>query len=114
MKKIIVAVAMLIMGGFTLSTVSQANAAPIASVAAIGQATQLDSGVEKVTYKHKYYPKGYYKGFCKDYYGHWWCKKHYGAKYYGYRGYKKHYYRGKHFKKHYFKKHYSKKHYKHY
>lgn len=111
MKKIIFALAMLIMGGVSLSTASQANAAPISSVAAISEAVQQADGVEKVTYKHKYYPKGYYKGFCWDYRGHWWCKRHFWPKYYGHYGHKKHFYRGKFFKKHYGKKHFFKKHY---
>ena len=94
MKKMLFALALTLVGGASLSTVSTANAAPIAS---IGQANEAKGGVQLVHdgygywrwrhyHRHDYevfgdgfrfFPHGYYKGFCYDYPGHWWCRKYF-------------------------------------
>lgn len=100
MKKLFIA-AMLIMGGLSLSTVSSANAMPIAAASGIeiaGDNVQLVGGdwghSKHWGHKRHWGHKGYW-GWKKHYY-----KKHYGYKpyYYGHKrrygygyGYKKHY-----------------------
>lgn len=108
MKKIILALAVILMGGATLSTANAAPA-PASVIQAVAEVQDTASSIEKVGhYKRKYYRHHYkphyykkwyppYDGFCYDYPYHWWCKKYFHKK--GY--YKKHYY-----KKHYYNKHY--------
>lgn len=105
MKKIIFALALLMMGGFSLSTASTANALPampaVAGTAEAGAALQLVGGRRFHHRSHRgfvkfhgrkhygkhygkgygWYPKGYYKGFCYDYPYHGWCKKYFYKKY---------------------------------
>lgn len=105
MKKMIFAIALLIMGGFSLSTASTANALP--AIAAVSGAAEAGTELQLVGggyYHHRkrhgfkkfhsrwhygkhhgkgygFYPKGYYKGFCYDYPYHGWCKKYFFKKY---------------------------------
>ncbi len=101
MKKIMLILALLIMGGFSLSTVSSAKAMP--APAGIAATTAADSGLQLIgghrrhgrfRWKHAgfrrgiylgsghdFYPRGYYKGFCYDYPYHWWCKKYFFKQY---------------------------------
>ena len=102
MKKIILALTVILMGGTALSTAS-ANAAPapasviqtVAEIQDAGAGLQLVGG-HKRYYKHHYYKHHYYKpyyykqhdwyppykGFCYDYPRHWWCKKYFYKNHY--------------------------------
>jgi hypothetical protein len=98
MKKLLFALALMMIGGVSLSTASTANAAP--ALAGIGQASEAAGGIQLVggyhghhrgyRYHHRYYRYGYhykpyynydwyppYKGYCYDYPYHWWCKKYF-------------------------------------
>lgn len=94
MKKLIFALALLVMGGASLSTASAASISPaattISEAAQSDSALQLAGGYRHRHYGHRYhynnyhyrkrhhgYPHGYYKGFCYDYPYHWWCKKYF-------------------------------------
>jgi hypothetical protein len=101
MKRTILAIALLTMGGASLSTVSTASAMPAA--ASISQAAQADGALQLVGgWRHnkfffghhrgfhkgrfhgkrfKWYPRGYYRDFCYDYPYHWWCKKYFFKKF---------------------------------
>lgn len=104
MKKLVFALAVLICGGLSLSTVSNANAAPVVSgIAEAGQNRDALQPVGGWRDKHGYdpyyqkisshrkkgfwfkghfieYPKGYHKNFCYRNKGHWWCKKYFFKK----------------------------------
>ena len=99
MKKLIFALALLVMGGASLSTASAAGIAPAA--ATINEAAQSDSVLQltgghghrrhhnryynNYYYHHKgysSYPYGYYDGYCYEHPYHWWCKKYFFKKYY--------------------------------
>jgi len=84
MKKILLALALILMGGATLSTAQAANAAPAAM--SIAQAAQADNGLQLVhgwkhrkrwgwRHKSKWSPKCYYKG---HWYSAWYFKKKFG------------------------------------
>jgi hypothetical protein len=105
MKKIFFVVALLIMGGFSLSTASTANAMP--ALKSIGEVADAKGGVQLTTgywhwkkhhwrdhyghhYKPHYYHYGYYKPYyykhykwhphgyykrCHEYAYQWWCRK---------------------------------------
>ena len=106
MKKLLFALALLLTGGAaSLSTASNANAAPaLASISQVAEAKgdiQLVHGWKYKKNKWSYYYKPYYyyrskwsppyKGFCYDYPHHWWCKKYffksYNSKKYYYKKY---------------------------
>jgi hypothetical protein len=103
MKKIVLALALIVMGGASLSTANAATVKP----ATIGAAVTIeDTGLQLTGGRHghrgyhryshyykkhwgyggyghySYYPRGYYKGYCYDYPYHWWCKKYFYKKYY--------------------------------
>jgi hypothetical protein len=100
MKKLIFALALLMMGGVSLSTAEAATALPAAS--SISEAVKADGGLEQVghrghhrhrhyrhyhkghyyNYGYKRYPYGYYDGFCYDNPYHWWCKRYFFKKRY--------------------------------
>lgn len=119
MKRIFLAIALLVMGGISLSTVSSANAMP--ATASIAEAAEAKSGLQLVgSWKHRGYHRGYGHRYHKGYrYG-----KHHGRYYRGhgkrygryYKGYSKGYcYRHPYnwrCKKYFFKKH--KRHYNYY
>ena len=101
MKKLIFALALLVMGGASLSTA--ASAASISPAAAtISEAAQSDSALQLTGgghhrrryfryggYRHNSfyrkgysgYPYGYYDGFCYDRPYHWWCKRYFFKNY---------------------------------
>jgi hypothetical protein len=101
MKKLIFALALLIMGGASLSTASAASLSP--AVASIIEAGQSDSALQLTGgrhhryhhkhfrysgYRHFYYgkgynwhPYGYYDGYCYEHPYHWWCKKYFFKRY---------------------------------
>lgn len=103
MKKLLFALALMMIGGASLSTASTANAAP--AIASIGQAAEAKGGIQLVGghhgyrrhyghYGHRYYRhyghynyRPYYnyhanwyppyEGYCYDNPYHWWCKKYF-------------------------------------
>ena len=98
MKKLIFALALLVMGGASLSTASAASISPAAPT--INEVAQSDSALQLTGGRHRHrghghghhrhrhyshyhrkgyggYPYGYYKGFCYDYPRHWRCKKYF-------------------------------------
>ena len=98
MKKLIFALALLVMGGASLSTASAASISPAAptinEVAQNESMLQLTGGRHRHRghghghHRHRYYshyhrkgyggyPHGYYKGFCYDYPYHWRCKRYF-------------------------------------
>ncbi|MGF1621580.1 MAG: hypothetical protein ACFCUR_13320 [Rhodomicrobiaceae bacterium] len=101
MKKIIIALAFVLAGGAALSTANAASLAP--AVATVAEAAQSGGdaslqlvggyGYKKRHWGHrsyhkggyykkhfKFYPRGYYKGFCYDKPSHGWCKKNFYKK----------------------------------
>jgi hypothetical protein len=100
MKKLIFALALLVMGGASLSTASAASISPAA--ATISEAARSD-GMLQLTggnhHRRKYfrygghrrdffyakgfswYPYGYYDGYCYDHPYHWWCKRYFYKRY---------------------------------
>jgi hypothetical protein len=100
MKKIIIAIAFVLAGGAALSTANAASLAP--AVATIAEAAQSGDtklqlvggyGYKKRYRGHRYhfkggyhgkrfkfYPRGYYKGFCYDKPYHWWCKQNFNKR----------------------------------
>jgi hypothetical protein len=100
MKKLIFALALLVMGGASLSTASAASISPAA--ATINEAAQSDSALQLTGGGHRYrhhnryhynnyyyhhkgyssYPYGYYDGYCYKHPYHWWCQKYFYKKYY--------------------------------
>lgn len=101
MKKLIFALALLVMGGASLSTAHAASISPAA--ATISEAAQSDSALQLTggghhrRHKHfrygghrrdffyskgyDWYPYGYYDGYCYEHPYHWWCKKHFFKRY---------------------------------
>lgn len=100
MKKIIIALAFVFAGGATLSTANAASVVPAVATMAEAVQTGGDANLQLVgsygyghkkrhwgdSYYHKggyykknfkYYPRGYYKGFCYDKPYHGWCKKNF-------------------------------------
>lgn len=93
MKKLIFALALLVMGGASISTASAASISPaattISDVAQSDGALQLTGGYYgRRHYYYGGYPYRYYDGFCYDYPYHWRCKRYYYRNYYGYGGYR--------------------------
>lgn len=96
MRKIILALAVILMGGATLST---ANAAPaLSNISQAVAEVQQDTKIQNVHwykkhYNHYYYKNHYYKNYhYKPYYYKHYYKKHYYKPYYYKHYYKKHYY----------------------
>jgi hypothetical protein len=96
MKKLIFAIALLVMGGASLSTASAASIAPAATT--IGQAAEADGMLQLTGGRHHHrrhygyrhfnygggygwYPYGYYDGYCYEHPYHWWCKKYFFKRY---------------------------------
>jgi hypothetical protein len=97
MKKLIFAIALLVMGGASLSTASAASISPAA--ATIGQAAEADGALQLTGGRHHnrhrhygyrhfnygggygWYPYGYYDGYCYEHPYNWWCKKYFFKRY---------------------------------
>jgi hypothetical protein len=93
MKRIFFIVALLILGGISLSTDSTANAMP--ALKSVGEVVDAKGSVQLAT--------GYWhwrKHYWRHHYGH------YDNGYYGHHDYKPYYYRHGHYKHHYYPKHY--------
>ena len=96
MKKLIFAIALLVMGGASLSTASAASLSPAAAM--IGQAAEAEGTLQLTGGRHHHrhfghrrhfysgggygwHPYGYYDGYCYDRPYHWWCKKYFFKRY---------------------------------
>ena len=102
MKRIFFVVALLIVGGFSLSMASTANALP--ALKSISDVVDSKAGVQKATYGYWHWRKHHYGYYGHHYYGY----RHYGH-YYGKPYYYKHYYKPYYYKygyyNHYYPKH---------